>query len=385
MRIIAALFALIAGLCWGLACSRATAEEPAATPSAGPAIVSPTRETPKTEPAKVDPQEKQQEIIKSLPNIVVDRKARTVAVDALICHPSHVLELFACSSGIREHEAILSVKAAPRDVNLALILLGLKAGNPVTWVRRGPNEDPETLPPAGPVMRVFVEYQKDGKPVRVEAHEWLAESATGKPAKPMKWVFAGGVVHNGHFGADYEGTVVCLSNFPTAVLDLPYESSDVDTEVLFKMREDVIPPAGTEVKLILQATDEVVKGKKLVWAFVINKDGKMTLDGEPSSIENLEAKLGKRDEYLKKVQILVHPEAQSGAMMKAMRLVTGVGLEVEVLPLVPLDAGKAEGGAEKAPAKVEGAAEKAPEPAAKVEGSPSRASEVPMRAADPAP
>ena len=82
--------------------------------------------------------------------------------------------------------------------------------------------------------------------------------------EPFKWVFAGGTMRRGHFVPDYEGTVVCLANFEAPILDVPFESSTKTSELLFVANEKAIPEVGTPVTLILKATGEMVKGKKLV-------------------------------------------------------------------------------------------------------------------------
>lgn len=278
----------------------------------------------------------------ALPFVQIDRKAKEVRVEGIVSPRMETLELFACGNGVREHEAVVSVKARPRDVNVALIMLGDPPGHSALWTKDG-----QFLPPYGPVYRVFVEYQVDGKPKRVEAHHWLKDAATGKVPKPMKWVFAGGEMRKGHFIPDYEGTVVCLSNFQAPILDVPFESSSKNSDLLYTANAEVIPEVGTPVMLILQATGESVEGKKLTWILVINKDGSMALDGKPTTFEDLDEKLKNRDQYLQKVQIFAHPEAPAGAMLDAMNVVTKHGPEIELYKKMPLpenlEGGKSDG------------------------------------------
>ncbi|MBN2584515.1 MAG: hypothetical protein JXL80_15745 [Planctomycetes bacterium] len=296
-------------------------------------VITPTLAAETDSPPKLSDTEKASDVIKaeSLPNIVINRKDKTVTIDGFICLREGYLELFACGNRIREHEAIVSLKARPLHVNVALMLLGLTPGNPVTVAGDG-----TFLPPAGPLMRIFVEWQADGKTVRKEAHELMNDADTEKTAKPQKWVFCGGVIHEGHFPADYEGTVVCVSNFATAILDLPFESSDKNSELMFMARTEALPPLGTEVKLILQATGEEVKGKKLAWTFEINKDGTMSLEGEASSLDDLKTKLAQRDKYVRTVYVMVHPEAQVGLAMQAMRVVSAEGLNPQLTEKVAI-------------------------------------------------
>lgn len=298
----------------------------------------------------------------ALPFIQIDRKAKEVRIEGVICPRMETLELFACGNGVREHEAIVSVKARPRDINVALIMLGDPPGHAATFTKEG-----QFLPPYGPVYRVFVEYQVEGKPKRVEAHHWLKDTSTGKTPKPMTWVFAGGEMRKGHFIPDFEGTVVCLSNFQAPILDVPFESSSKNTDLMYSANDAVIPEVGTAVTLILQATGETIGGKKLAWVLAIDKDGSMALEGQKVTMEQLEQKLKDRDQYVQKVQIFIHPEAAGGLMLDAMGVVTKFQLEVELYKkaAVPenLGSGKTDG-----PKSDEAKTEKKDEPAKDAEG-----------------
>jgi hypothetical protein len=316
---------------------------------AAPAPKSETIKTPTRAATDETPDKKAEEAAKknALPHITIDRKKKTVTVDGFIAPRMETLELFACGNGVREHEAIVSVKARPRDINVAMILLGTAPGHGALWTKDG-----KFLPPYGPVFRVFVEHVDNGRPKRVEAHEMLKDATTGKVVKPMTWVFAGGASRKGHFIPDYEGTVVCLSNFEAPILDVPFASSAKNTELLYVANEKMIPKVGTPVKLILQATGKTVEGKKLVWPLVIEQDGSLKLDGKVVTLKQLDEKLKNRDQYVQKVQIFGHRKAPLGMMLDAMGVITRHPLEVETLPYL--------GGEDAKPKPVDGA-EKNPE------------------------
>jgi hypothetical protein len=73
-----------------------------------------------------------------------------------------------------------------------------------------------------------------------------------------QWVFAGSAFWTDpsdgkeYYQAD-GGDLVCLSNFPTAMLDLPIESSQSNEALLFDAFEGRVPPRGTAVEMILSA------------------------------------------------------------------------------------------------------------------------------------
>ena len=53
-----------------------------------------------------------------------------------------------------------------------------------------------------------------------------------------------------------QGDVICLSNFNTAMLDLPIESSQKAADLLFEAWTDRIPPIGTRVTVVLEVVGE---------------------------------------------------------------------------------------------------------------------------------
>ena len=46
------------------------------------------------------------------------------------------------------------------------------------------------------------------------------------------------------------GDLVCVSNFPTATLDLPVESSQANADLMFEAFTDRVPPRGTKVRVV---------------------------------------------------------------------------------------------------------------------------------------
>jgi hypothetical protein len=72
-----------------------------------------------------------------------------------------------------------------------------------------------------------------------------------------EWIFAGSQMgQNPETGrefylADRSGDFICVSNFPTATLDLPIESSADNQNLSFEAMTENIPPKGTPVRMIL--------------------------------------------------------------------------------------------------------------------------------------
>lgn len=220
-------------------------------------------------------------VIKTLPGIVVDTKAREVRLEAEVCLQHGSLELLACSPGTREHESILVVKAKPSHIVFALALLGLPPGQPGYTTEGG-----SYSPPGGTVVDILVRFtvaRPDGKREAVEVPAWKllkpAQSESGLE-RPLQWVYVGRPSEAALRAADQEGTVICLSNFTEAVLDVPFESTSVNAELLYEANPAVVPPVKTPVEIILRPTAERIVPRKVECEVVLRKGQPPMLDGK---------------------------------------------------------------------------------------------------------
>jgi hypothetical protein len=182
-------------------------------------------------------------------DVWMDVKRKLVVVDGKICLRRGPLEMFACPKGTKEHEAIVAVNSPARFVHAGLLAVGAEKGDPVKF-------RPEYVPASGTTIDVWVLWKdEDGKNHKVRAQKWIKNEETGK-AMTYDWVFGGSgfwvneETGERHYQAD-GGDFICVSNFSTATLDLPVESSQANDALLFSAFTEKIPPKGTEVRLVL--------------------------------------------------------------------------------------------------------------------------------------
>ena len=190
-----------------------------------------------------------------------DVKNSQVVVSGKVCQRDALLEMFACPAGTKEHESIVAVKAKALIVHTALLAAGGKEGHPARWDLK----TKEYKPAKGSRVDIDVAWlDAEGKPQRVKAQKWIRNVKTKKEMK-HHWVFGGSGFHvdetskSKHYLAD-SGSLICVSNFPDAMLDLPIESSQSNEELLYTPFTERIPPQGTRVLLYLKP---VLDGKKL--------------------------------------------------------------------------------------------------------------------------
>jgi hypothetical protein len=114
------------------------------------------------------------------------------------------------------------------------------------------------VPPSGPQINVTLRYEEKGKTITVSGKDWLCGSK-GKKLPNYEWVYAGSkLVPNNinpqeppYFLAN-DGDVICVSNFETALLDLPIKSPKDNADLVFVANTERIPPLETKVVVVLE-------------------------------------------------------------------------------------------------------------------------------------
>ena len=208
---------------------------------------------------QVDPQLKR---IVPEHEVWIDQKNKQVVVGGEVCLTRGMLEMFACLKGTKEHESIVAANTAAQIVHAALLAIGAQAGSPVKF-------EPEYKPAEGTEIAITVEWtDKDGKRQTAKAQDWIRQVKTQETMK-YPWVFAGsgfwededtGKKHYMAEGGDF----ICVSNFPSATLDLPVKSPADNQELQYEAYTDRIPERGTKVRLFLKPLLEEKKGQSPV-------------------------------------------------------------------------------------------------------------------------
>lgn len=175
---------------------------------------------------------------------------RRVLVNAYVCLRRGQLEVFLCRTGTKEHEAVLASRADARIIHAGLVAAKAQPGSPVQFV-------PKYKPASGTTIKVSVQYKsKKGKIITEPAQKWIRNINTKKEMK-YNWVFAGSrfIPAGPNAPPDYaanDGTVICVSNFDVAMLDLPVELSNANNALAYVAWTDRIPALNTPVQVILE-------------------------------------------------------------------------------------------------------------------------------------
>jgi hypothetical protein len=180
----------------------------------------------------------------------LDPKEGVVIVDGNISLREGMLEMFACLRNTKEHESIISANTRAFVVHAALVGLGADPGTPVQF-------QPEYKPPTGPEIEILVQWiDEDGNEETVRAQDLVKDFRT-KQAMTHPFVFAGSLFwKDPEDGRVYymaeNGDFICVSNFGTAMIDIPVESSQANDQLGFVAFTERIPRLGTPVRMILK-------------------------------------------------------------------------------------------------------------------------------------
>ncbi len=182
-------------------------------------------------------------------NAWVDAKRKRIVIDGEVCLHEGPLEMFACTRGTKEYESVVTLDVKARLVHAALLVLGAEPGGPVQFL-------PEYVPASGTSIDVHVAwYDASGKRQSAAAQDWVRNVRT-REALQHSWVFAGsGFWQDPQTGIEYYqaegGDFICVSNFPSAMLDLPVESTQANEGLIFEVFTEHVPAPGTPVRVTL--------------------------------------------------------------------------------------------------------------------------------------
>ncbi len=188
--------------------------------------------------------------------IWINRDEQVVVIDGYVVQRQVPLELFACPTGSKEHEAIVAVLARAQSVHAGLLAINAKPGSPASF-------DP-FKPASGTTVRVYaLWFDADGKPQGTLAQNWIRRS-DNKKCMYWDWVFAGSKIYKDEDGKQHylgdSGELISVSNFATSTMDVAVRSDQANSSLLFEAFTERIPKRDTPIRLVLTLTDEAPFG-----------------------------------------------------------------------------------------------------------------------------
>ena len=240
---------------------------------------------------------KKNRLVKIGKHLRVDLAKRQIVVNTEVCLRSGALELLVCAWSTKEHESVLHTRAKASNVHAALLLLGLTPGKPAEWVMIEGDDLGRTLPPRGAGLDISLKWtDKNDKAHTVNAAEFLSVGDKKGAAAPKEWVFVGSdIFSDGRYWADSEGEIICVANFASAVIDVPFGNPNklAQQAVSFMANTAAIPPVGTPVEVIITPRPGAERAPHARATLEIDPRGRFRLNGRPLARDALRAEASK--------------------------------------------------------------------------------------------
>jgi hypothetical protein len=275
----------------------------------------------------------------TFPFLKVDAKAKQIRIECESLRVENPLEFFLCVAGSVEHEAVLRSKVKPSHLHAALLMLGLKPGEPVRFSEAAN----KWLPPHGPPLQLSVEFDKDGQRVTLPANRLMRDVKTGKEMPPLTWIFVGSRLIDDTYAADRTGYLVSVVNFELTVIDIPRLASNANETLEWEANLELLPAeAGTPVTLLIEPAGKVVSGngnerppapvdQPLV---TVDAAGQIHVDGRPvdSAAAVVEA-LKQTDDATRRVRVAVaNPIEQNETARQVINALSAARIRFVAIP-----------------------------------------------------
>ena len=177
--------------------------------------------------------------VATLGSVRLNAATRTVTATGWVNQLDGLIEVLAAGPKGKLHESVFVLDLNPIDLQAALLLAGLKGGEPMAGFGQGP--------PRGTPLDIHVEWIADGETrrARAESFVWLVDEDEVLPDGP--WIFTGSVIQNGRFMGFAEESLVVTYWDPYAIINLAHPSGADDT--LLHANPRTVPPYGTPITM----------------------------------------------------------------------------------------------------------------------------------------
>jgi len=185
-----------------------------------------------------------------LDGITIDTEAKQIRFAAVVNQTNKELplEVLICTEYGKTHESLFRTTISPTYLNVAFRLLDCRGGK----ARAGVG-DPDI--PVGSAVEIEVKYtDEEGKTETIQPEAWIWNHKRQAPMRETHWTYTGSMFHMGRFLAQTTGTIVNLYIDPSTLVELPIP--EVEDDTVFGVYEEVVPPEGTKVEIIITALPE---------------------------------------------------------------------------------------------------------------------------------
>ena len=194
--------------------------------------------------------------------VELDSKTREVSLPVIVNQrEGGPIEYILVHETGKTHESILTTKASPMNVQIALKLLKYKAGEGDIFDKLLPAEDRKIKggksDQRGDAVDVLVKWNEGGEEKLSSINRWAVDGATikaegdkGEPMPEHPWNYTGSVIYEGQFLGELEGSIIAIYLDPVSLFNTTVPGAEIDERWGANAAE--IPEIGTKATLILR-------------------------------------------------------------------------------------------------------------------------------------
>jgi hypothetical protein len=281
LRALVVIGVLAAGLgSW--ACGQ-QGEDPASAPTTPPVdvLVDDEPEAPFSgDPAEATP-------MLDLGPMSLDLEAKTLTFPAEVILREGMLELLVAYDCYKNHESILRTSVRPSVIHAGLLALGLMPGMPAEAMIF-PDRTMKAIPPRGQRLKMTIRWtDEEGNAQETDPSVWFKSAGEGAQL-PTEWVFVGSqIVPTGEYWANASGDLISVSNFGSSVMDVPFESSNLNANLIFSADTALIPPLGTRVEVTISPVSNPAQEAYATQYVYVASTGLTEVDGQWMTLDEL--------------------------------------------------------------------------------------------------
>ncbi len=176
--------------------------------------------------------------------VTLDGSNRTARFSAAVCLREETVEYALVHQTGKTHESVFRTDAHPRDIHLALLLLGAK---PVLTNSFGADGQG---PPLGSAVTVSVTWNHGGLQPQYAIEDLILDRETTNSMSPGGWIYNGSNFSEGVFTAGRDGSILSLHIDPDALINNPRPGRARDD--LHVPNAARLPPTGTPVVITIR-------------------------------------------------------------------------------------------------------------------------------------
>ncbi len=186
-----------------------------------------------------------------------DHKTRELRIPCLLNMREGLMEYVLVHESGKAHEALLTTKARPTEVNIALLLLNWKPSS-VFWDYTVPERGGVLVKgaknPEESKLEMHVAWKdKDGKEQTGLLEEWLHNIEKRAKITKEPWIYTGSrVMPDGKFLAEELGSILALYADPVSIINNPRSGNDMDD---VWVADPTVPEKGAPVMLIIKPVE----------------------------------------------------------------------------------------------------------------------------------